>query len=108
VVHVDVLGAIDGLRRAGVQTRGDAPEPAPVGDRRAFVYTPERDYREVERRQTIVLAFEGWESVTFDAGSFVGTRAALRCAIDAARTIATSERHAVDDDESGAVSAWCS
>jgi len=52
---------------------------------RAFVYTPERDYREVARRQAIVLAFEGWESVTLDAGSFADIGAALRRAIDAAR-----------------------
>jgi hypothetical protein len=56
-----------------------------TGDGRAFVYTPERDYREVTRRQAIILAFEGWESVTFDAGSFAGIWAALRRAIDATR-----------------------
>ena len=56
-----------------------------AGDGRAFVYTPEREYREVARRQAIVLAFEGWESVTFDPGSFADIRAALRTATGAAR-----------------------
>ena len=58
-------------------------------DGRAFVYTPERDYREVARRQAIVLAFEGSESVTFDAGSFADIRAALRRRLDAARVCFT-------------------
>ena len=34
------------------------------GDQRAFVYTQQRDYSEIARDRAILLAFEGWDSVT--------------------------------------------
>jgi hypothetical protein len=54
-------------------------------DGRAFVYTAEREYREVLRLRAIVVAFDGWEALMARSCDVGAVRAALGHALNAAR-----------------------